>query len=218
MWRGYLSGVLLAIGLLAFGIGIAVSSPLQAAHKSDNRVSSMEVGPGSGLDEFYCARIVAPSSTTFSAAKAALATALTGGGSSDYHGLNGNKVYFVQDAFQCPGSGSADGHSARYHFRNTWSDVPPFCTKNCVAKVGPFYWHNGTHFNYNSYDVFIRDQSVNNHTINHETGHVLGMADPVFGNCSSVSIMHSTDYGCSTDYAYPTSADRTTVTSNSQGN
>ncbi len=202
----------LLVGLAAMAY-FTVQVTTADAHDANNyqRISSMEYGPGLGLDEAYCARIVSPSSTSLAAAKGALSTALTGGDSSDYHGLNSNKVKFIQSATACSGT-SPDGRSLRYHFRSTWDgQLSISCAKNCAAASGPFYWH-GSHYNYNSYNVYIRDISVNSHTINHETGHALGMKDVAFG-CTTGSIMH---YQCSA-YSFPTSADRTTVTSNSQG-
>lgn len=55
------------------------------------------------------------------------------------------------------------------------------------------------------------------HAINHETGHVLGLAD---GTCSGgvpTSVMHSIAYGCSSNYAYPTSGDLSSVTTAANG-
>ena len=52
--------------------------------------------------------------------------------------------------------------------------------------------------------------SLYRHAINHEIGHLLGLTDP--GSCNQTSVMHSVYYGCSVDYTWPTSGDRTKVT------
>lgn len=174
----------------------------------------MEYGPGAGLDEKYCALIVAPSSSTLSGALSAISTALTGNGSGDYHGLASSKVSFTQQTSACSGS-VPDGNSIRYRISSNWNSQ---CGTgyNCSIKSGSFFLHS-THYHYNSSDNFIRDDGLTNRTINHETGHSLGMADGN-GTCpTGGSIMHSITYGCSTSYAYPTSLDRTRVIDNANG-
>lgn len=95
---------------------------------------------------------------------------------------------------------------------------------SCVYHDGPVTFEGHSDFHY-AYAHIERDRFTvstdarRRHTINHETGHVLGFADPGVGNQPNgcydqngnpiVSVMHSSFY-CPgfTDYQWPTDGDR----------
>ncbi len=84
---------------------------------------------------------------------------------------------------------------------------------NCVYHYTPT-WNSGWgHYDYGLSIAFMRTNNLYAHAINHETGHVLGLADPArSGDCpTGGSVMHSRYYGCTTDYSWPTYNDRYNV-------
>lgn len=89
---------------------------------------------------------------------------------------------------------------------------------SCVRRYGLSVQPDG-HDHYDYGIAFIRSRDLTSggsHTVNHETGHLLGLVDPAQGNCTK-SIMHSKAYGCSTNYAQPTANDLDSVDSEVRG-
>lgn len=136
--------------------------------------------------------------------------------SSDWHALANNRVFFEFSSYSCDSLPSQElaGMRMRVYIRD---DQTAYCnnpTVSCIKHYSFVHAHNG----YNDYGyqtVNFRTAHINNtsfyyrHTIGHEFGHTLGLADPV--DCNSVSIMHSSYYGC-TDREWPTTSDRNAVT------
>lgn len=89
---------------------------------------------------------------------------------------------------------------------------------SCTYHYGPV--NSGTHSDYSSEIVFLDYQNVDGGegeyrtTINHESGHVFGLLDPVEGNpqpyCQN-SIMHIPYYNCSYNLPYPSNEDFSSV-------
>ena len=108
-----------------------------------------------------------------------------------------------------------------YHVANGWPNVPLCgnttysCTVLSKPTLDPLKAH--THYDwavihFQSRHVRGLDERARNF-INHETGHVLGLADPRFtGDCSE-SVMHNALYGCTqfSYVTYPTASDLASV-------
>lgn len=138
--------------------------------------------------------------------------------SSDWHALANNRIYFDVNTIYCGNmtlSQLADMKMRVYVKDDPTSDCYNVPNVSCVRAFSPVITHNG-YTDYAYYKVFLRTSHINgtafwyHHTIGHEFGHTLGLADPV--NCDWDSIMHSSFYGCPTSFEWPTSSDRTSVT------
>lgn len=63
---------------------------------------------------------------------------------------------------------------------------------SCADPRVRFTWPNG-HVDWYYYNIYIDSQNIDgnsheyHHTINHETGHALGLGDPICRNCTTVS-------------------------------
>jgi hypothetical protein len=210
---------LMAISLSTFFLAYFGSSVVvaHASHReqngTNNRVWSMEYGGSSLYQEDYCATIDTSSSKTLTQAMTALGTAL----SSGYQGLGSWKVKLVgQPNYQCQGGDD----ELRFIVGSDWDSTcgaDPADNVSCAHASGTYVSH-GNHFDYGYYNIYIRDNHLYNHAINHESGHALGMRDGTgAGDCTPASIMHSQSYGCSVSYSYPTSADQSSVTTATTG-
>lgn len=113
------------------------------------------------------------------------------------------------------------GIEIEYHVANAWPNVP-LCGNtqySCTVLSKPTFDPVGKHQHYawavvhfQSRHVRALDERARNF-INHETGHVLGLADPRFAGDCEESVMHNALYNC-TKYAYvtyPTARDLATV-------
>jgi hypothetical protein len=115
----------------------------------------------------------------------------------------------------------SDRNWIEIEWRNAHSSKPAWCGGySCVALVGPVPSQSDID-HYQWANVYTETAHINggpseyHQLISHEFGHVVGLKDPnYFGDCASVSIMHtfSTAYGC--PYReFPYQIDKDTVTS-----
>jgi len=133
--------------------------------------------------------------------------------SSDWHALASNRIYFEFQSLSCGvlTSEQLAGMRMRAYVKDNTSSI---CGQNvsCFQSFSPVMHSGMTAHAYNK--IFFKTSHINgsaffyHHTIGHEFGHTLGLADP--SDCNSVSIMHSAYYGC-TDHEWPTSSDRAAV-------
>lgn len=102
----------------------------------------------------------------------------------------------------------------------TW-DGPPgsngtFCEVGNYSSYGPSW---DPHMRYSRMECprgrFTNGPAAYHHAVNHETGHILGMADPPRGGgyCYVDSVMHSIYYGCANNFEWPTWRDFDSVSS-----
>lgn len=91
-----------------------------------------------------------------------------------------------------------------------WTGVPAkWCSENfsCVQHANPV-WRGGgqqPHTDYEWYYVYLDKDVANDHNINHEMGHVLGLKDGDY-TCPD-SIMHDGSYGCGNNRPNPSTRD-----------
>lgn len=105
-----------------------------------------------------------------------------------------------------------------YHVEDTVVTAPSWCGgTSCAAPAGPSWSGPLGRVEYTWYNVWLRGTlikqggDVRRHVVNHETGHVLGLADGT-GSCP-YSIMHPSYYGCpgNGNPPWPTGLDHDTV-------
>lgn len=108
-----------------------------------------------------------------------------------------------------------------YHVADGWPNVP-LCGNtqySCTVLSKPTLDPTGSHQHYDWAVVHFQTRHVRalderaRSFINHETGHVLGLADPRFpGDCEE-SVMHNALYGCTqfSYVTYPTARDLASV-------
>lgn len=132
--------------------------------------------------------------------------------SEDWDGLTNNKVYFIPYFRPCPDLSFRSDIEVEYWARSSGCDG-----LSCSWKEQPAYNPNTVHTDYRWAYVRFKTSHLTSgtfwyhHTINHETGHVLGLKDPDWwGQCAD-SVMHSGVYGC-TDREWPSWSDRDKVT------
>ena len=138
--------------------------------------------------------------------------------SVDWHGLASNRIYFVMNNSSCGSLSSLGGIRARVYVKNDTSAICGGTNYSCNKHGSPVSTHNGnTDYAYET--IYFKTShltgttSLAQHTINHEFGHMLGLADGGGGNCSNDSIMHP-PYYCTgnTQFQWPQSNDRSAVT------
>ncbi len=109
-----------------------------------------------------------------------------------------------------------------YQMKDSWADVP-MCYPNysCVVKDNGVVDSVDGHTHYKWAYVYLRRDHAGNFDtrarklINHETGHVLGLADPRWNGDCPYSVMHNDLYssmGCTNPVWHPTSNDFSSVT------
>jgi hypothetical protein len=109
-----------------------------------------------------------------------------------------------------------------YHVADAWPNVP-LCgntTYSCTVLSKPTMDPLGKHQHYDWAVVYFQARHVSalderaRNFINHETGHMLGLADPAgFGTDCRESVMHNALYGCNqfAYVTYPTALDLASV-------
>lgn len=142
--------------------------------------------------------------------------------SSDWHGLASNRIFFEVNTIYCGNmtTSQLNDMKMRVYVKDYTGNIcPNNANVSCVQQWSPVI-HNG-HYGHAYQIVYFKTSHINgsaavyHHTIGHEFGHTIGLGDPSDRNgndCNWTSIMHSIYYGCSTDYEWPTSSDRTNVT------
>ena len=218
--------------LLGFGIAIAATPGAIASHSHDgfNQLhistihdnSVLAGGPGP-LDEQYCVQ-----SYTSGLSSAALAgyieDVLTRRPGQQWDGAAGYRVDLWRTPKLCeqytPDERAKIG--IEYQVADAWPNVP-LCGNtqySCTVLSKPTLDGSGQHQHYDWAVVHFQKRHVAGldsrarNFINHETGHVLGLADPRFAGDCEESVMHNGLYGC-TQYAYvvyPTARDLASVT------
>ncbi len=176
--------------------------------------------------EYWCADVTNTSRVTLTTANDTLWTVLND--STGWDQLS-DKVWFVGSYSE---SGSCSEFSSSYlatrvfrYIVYNWpedfsggSTQQISCSTNCVTRSNPTYVNNHNHYDYGVMNLkHTAISTTSTHTINHETGHILGLKDGD-GTCTPVSIMHSVAYGCSTNPAKPTSSDISAVNAEADKN
>lgn len=138
-----------------------------------------------------------------------------GNPTSDWHDLAWGRVYFEFESQSCGSvSNLSDMRMRVYAKDNTDNECNGY---SCVYHFSPLLTHDGnTDYAYEK--VYLKTSHIDgsafwyHHTINHEFGHTLGLADPSYGDCQNGnSIMHSGPaYGCDA-IEWPTIHDRGAV-------
>ncbi|MDR9507442.1 hypothetical protein RI662_24680, partial [Brevibacillus agri] len=181
------------------------------------------------VDEYFCVETKNSSSWSQSDAYKAVRDILYAEGGWDE--LANNRIYFMGQgsASNCSNLTSAEEKETtfRYYIEDntnstvTCDDESTTSRFSCVRRYGSIKQSDGhTHYTYGA--AYIRSRDLTNggsHTINHETGHLLGLIDggPTMGSTCTKSIMHSKAYGCTTNYAQPTADDLDSVDTEARG-
>ncbi len=147
---------------------------------------------------------------------------------SDWHALAfdgvGYRIYFEFHANSCGSLSSGDLSTmrGRVYVKNnlTVECGDPTNTSSCIQHFSVVSTH-GSSTDYAYEKVWMLTAHLNDtspplnyhHTVSHEFGHMLGLADGSSGNCQNNSIMHPA-YKCAgnTTFEWPTSNDRSAVT------
>lgn len=151
--------------------------------------------------------------------------ALTGNGTGDWGALGGGRINFEIDTTVCVNQSPTEDAATEFEY-HAWLDGSDGLKRECNNSTGTYscavpydyiydssgqaihskyYW-----FNLQSSWIASSLSYKWHHIVNHETGHGLGLADPTDSSCPQ-SVMHSSFYGCSTDYAWPQQNDRDSV-------
>jgi hypothetical protein len=131
--------------------------------------------------------------------------------SEDWDGLANNHVYFWPWYDPCP---SYPSHQRILIELEYWVESGGCDGVSCAWKYGDPMQASG-HYDYPYYYVLFKTTHLSgsvalyHHVVNHETGHVLGLADGN-GTCPD-SVMHSRYYACSIDREWPSFYDRYSV-------
>jgi len=162
--------------------------------------------------EDFCALIEDGSIGLNTAATRIRATLHQDDASHDWDGLAVNKVFFIAVSLTIPCNQLANRANIQIEY---WVHSSGCGGVSCQWFTSPTISHNGRQDYLYAYVRFKTSHIsgstfLYHHVINHETGHILGLADPPYGDCK-VSVMHSAHYGC-TDREWPQSGDRVLVT------
>lgn len=218
--------------LLALGSAAAVSESALASHPHSGwhqlHISTMhENGPGTTgpgpQDEEYCTQ-----SYTADVSSSALAgyieNVLVKMPGKQWDGAADYRVDLWRTPKFCDQYTPAERAliEIEYQVASAWPNVP-LCGNtqfSCTVLSKPTVDPSGQHQHYDWAVIHFQSRHVRGldsrarNFINHETGHVFGLADPRFrGDCEE-SVMHNALYGCTQfDYVvYPTARDLASVT------
>lgn len=198
----------------------------QASHPSATQlhVDSMHYA---NFNEDMCIRMEYSSMTFNTARDRMVQTLYLDFPSGDWDDLNGGRIYFIvltEDCAWLEQYQNATYQATELEYTiisdttaaSLCGNAPDGRIASC-ASSGQQLWY-GSHWDYQYYYINMQGSRLNGsqatyrHVINHETGHVLGLADP--GGCTGyTSVMHSTRYFCSVDLSWPTVYDRNTAIS-----
>ncbi len=215
--------ILASLATIIIVSGLVLASPIAlATHRSGLHIGSMHEASAS---EHWCVQPQTYGSTNWSTAASNITNAVYTAGSWDLRVwdpvYSGYKVDFVaHTATTCAGDPNRSVMWVEYHLYNDNTD-------NCGAKTCSIVLHtnryNGPYGHLETglalaqlYGPYTTAAELPGpppyylHQVNHETGHVLGLADGD-GTCTPSSIMHSKAYQCSSDLSYPSSSDLTSV-------
>jgi len=216
--------------IAAITVGTAVVAYASHSHNGSVQlhISTMHdnngtaTGPGS-LDEEYCVQSHTGDVTTTALANY-IEAVLTQRPGKQWDGAAGWRVDLWRTPKPCNLYTSQERAAIEieYHAADAWPTVP-LCgntTYSCTVLSKPTFDSIGKHQHYDwavihfqSRHVRALDERARNF-INHETGHVFGLADPRFqGDCME-SVMHNALYGCTqfSYVTYPTASDLASVT------
>lgn len=182
-----------------------------AAHPAGHAIKSIR---SSSLAEEYCIGRTVDVNASHAMIVGRINGAIKPGGSGDWDGIASGKVSFTAayTASDCYTYLFDLYHiDMRYWIDDNHDAVCKASGVSCVYKWGTYEWANGTAY-WDGANLYLReDHTTSTHIVNHETGHALGLTDP--GPCSNNSVMHETYYCAgNTNWAFPTSADRSSVT------
>jgi hypothetical protein len=217
-----------------FAVSAIAMCIVVAAHASHSHTGSVQLhistihdnngtstAPGS-LDEQFCVESHTSEVST-SAIGDFVQNVLTMRPGRQWDGAASWRVDLWRTAKPCSQYTSAERAAieVEYHVATAWPNVPLCgnttysCTVLSKPTLDPLSKH--THYDwavvhFQSRHVRALDERARNF-INHETGHVLGLADPRFSGDCMESVMHNGLYGC-TQYnyvTYPTASDLASV-------
>lgn len=204
--------------VLALVLAILIINPAKSLYANHAGSAHNYFIHSSVYHEWVCVDATGSSISTSIALDRVKNTLRYGNPSSDWHALAGNRIYFEFENLSCGSltSNQFTNIKMRVYVKNDTSPTSVCGNANvsCVKHYNPVHTHNG-YTDYGYQVVYLKTSHINSsafwyhHTIGHEFGHTLGLADPI--NCAATSIMHSGYYGC-TDYEWPTTSDRTSVT------
>ncbi len=131
-----------------------------------------------------------------------------------WHGLGDDRIYFVGTDVDC--RHDIKFHEIEYRVRETTDcDIP---TASCANPIGPYADQEFESYDVEIYVWSLVDPDLYQFVINHETGHVFGLAHNPSGlsSCPGDSIMHLIDpcLNPPTDvstYPWPSADDRASV-------
>ncbi|HEY5927298.1 MAG TPA: hypothetical protein VIV11_36675 [Kofleriaceae bacterium] len=185
----------------------------------DNNGTS--TAPGS-LDEEYCIQSHTSEVST-TALGDYIETMLTKRPGKHWDGAASWRVDLWRTAKPCNQYTSAERAAieVEYHVATAWPSVP-LCgntTYSCTVLSKPTLDPLKKHQHYDWAVIHFQSRHVRGlderarNFINHETGHVLGLADPRWAGDCSESVMHNALYGCNqfAYVTYPTASDLASV-------
>lgn len=203
----------LAIGVVLLRL---LAPTAEASHPWLSHTHLVTIHSASELEE-YCVQVDPPNTVHFNQMSQLIREALwLNNPSESWDGLAERRIWFW------PGTGLQCDQDAVGRAR---SEIEYRLITNCTFSRA---WMDGTYIDdslnggwtkaqIRLCDWNLRNAFIAHHTINHETGHALGLndggptiepTDPgVRDKTCSISIMHSGAYGC-TDLEWPTSSDR----------
>lgn len=216
---------------LALALATAIAAVAHASHSHNGwyqlHISTMHDNNGTAtspgtLDEEYCVQSHTAAVTT-TALGDFIETVLVKRPGQHWDGAASWKVDLWRKAKRCSDYPIAERAAIEieYHVADAWPNVP-LCgntTYSCTVLSKPTYDPSGKHqhfdwavIHFQARHVRALDERARNF-VNHETGHVLGLADPRYpGDCQE-SVMHNALYNCNqfAYVTYPTARDLTSV-------
>lgn len=207
--------------LVALGLWFSASRPAGAHHpKSNGGTFHIESMDSVSNYENACTQSHI-SNFAQSTMRGRVVTALTGNGTGDWDGTGSNAIDFRVDDTYCQNQTAAEDAATEleYHGYPNGTICGGGNGVSCAVAYDTYYTPGGPgHARYywaylNSVDIAGSSEQNWHHIVNHETGHMFGLADPSYGSClGDDSVMHSQFYGCAYTRYWPTSQDRSSVT------
>lgn len=195
------------------------SHPNSSTYKHINTMHYASEG-NTGRDEQFCVQSHDTAKMSHATARAFINETLTAMGAGRvWDGLGSWRIDMWPTNYHCShyDTGTLDTIEIRVNYGWDWSyhcgGTPGYF--NCVAHADPIWNPDHNHYDSRHANVYLvfssggRLDTVGRGFINHEFGHVFGLADDN-GVCNPPSIMHSTvvGYSCANwPYWYPSPAD-----------
>lgn len=217
---------LLHLAVLAMAVAVltsnALNAPASASHRSGTHIGSVHSG---GATENFCAREIDGAGWYTAMQRAKDAIYVSSWDARAWDAVQGQyKLWFVgQDSNDCPNLPPEIYANVWIEFELHWENYENCGSATCsiVFLENPYNGPYG-HTEYGiargkMYSRYMTGAtnppcctSFYLHQVNHETGHIVGLADGT--TCSPTSIMHSADYGCSST-GWPSRPTSTDITS-----